>query len=238
VVGGDVLRAVMLGRQFRGSGAKATASVMVDRVLGLYTLFVIASVAILATGFWRFSQQIMIVCLLTLGITVAGALAAVLLCLPAFRGPKARALLARVPYAGPMLVQLGEAVGMYRRRGPLLFLAVILSVAANVLFALGVHLIGAGLYGQVPALAHDLIAVPVAGSAGAIPLALGPFEVVLEFLYTALGMPQNQGFIVALGWRLSTLTIGILGAGYYALGRKPAGTAGLCESDELAAVAA
>lgn len=237
VVGGDVTRAVMVARQFRGAGAKATASVMVDRLLGLYTLFLISSTAILATGFWRISQRMMIVSLLTLGVTVAGLLAGGLLCLPLLRGPKARALLARVPYAGSMLVQLGEAVAMYRRRGPMLVLAIVLSVAANVAFAIGAHLIGAGLYGQVPALAHDLVAVPVAGSTGAIPLALGPFEVVLELLYKAVGMPAHQGFIVALGWRLMTLTIGILGFGYYALGYKSTALAACCPGDDLAVAA-
>ena len=136
-----------------------------------------------------------------------------------------------------MLVQLGEAVAMYRRRGPMLILAIVMSVVANILFAVGVHMIGAGLYGQVPSLAHELVAVPVAGSTGAIPLASGPFEVVLELLYTALGMPAHQGLIVALGWRLITLLIGILGAGYYALGRKPALIADPCADANLAVAA-
>ena len=53
IVGGDVVKAVMLDHEHRGHRAKAVASVLVDRVIGLYVLFLVASAAILLTGFWR-----------------------------------------------------------------------------------------------------------------------------------------------------------------------------------------
>ena len=53
VVGGDLVKAVMLGREQRNKQASVVASVIVDRVIGLYVLFVVATAAILATGFWR-----------------------------------------------------------------------------------------------------------------------------------------------------------------------------------------
>ena len=53
IVGGDVVKAVMLGHEHPQHRAKAVASVLFDRVVGLYMLFVVASAAILLTGFWR-----------------------------------------------------------------------------------------------------------------------------------------------------------------------------------------
>ena len=51
IVGGDLLKGVMLARHQKGKYPEALASVFVDRFVGLYLLFVVASAAILATGF-------------------------------------------------------------------------------------------------------------------------------------------------------------------------------------------
>ena len=51
-MGGKVVKAVMLGRERQNKQASVVASVIVDRVIGLYVLFVVATAAILATGFW------------------------------------------------------------------------------------------------------------------------------------------------------------------------------------------
>ena len=53
IVGGDVVKTVMLDHDYPRNRAKALASVLVDRVIGLYVLFIVASVAILATQFWQ-----------------------------------------------------------------------------------------------------------------------------------------------------------------------------------------
>ena len=51
IVGGDLVKAVMLGHEQPQHRAKALASVLVDRIIGLYVLFVVATAAILLTGF-------------------------------------------------------------------------------------------------------------------------------------------------------------------------------------------
>ena len=52
IVAGDLLKAVMLARENPGHRAKSAASVIMDRVVGLYVLFVVASAGILLTGFY------------------------------------------------------------------------------------------------------------------------------------------------------------------------------------------
>ena len=47
VVGGDLLKAWLLAREQHGHRAESLASVIVDRLIGLYVLLVVASVAIL-----------------------------------------------------------------------------------------------------------------------------------------------------------------------------------------------
>jgi hypothetical protein len=43
---------------------------------------------------------------------------------------------------------------------------------------------------------------------------------VLEFLYVRIGMPENQGFIVALGSRIVMFLIATVGGIYYLVGRR------------------
>ena len=50
VVGGDLLKAVFLARKQPGRRAEAVATVVVDRVIGLYALFVVATIAFLTFG--------------------------------------------------------------------------------------------------------------------------------------------------------------------------------------------
>jgi hypothetical protein len=49
-VGGDVFKAVFLAREQPNRRAEAVASIVVDRILGLYSLFIVASICVLATG--------------------------------------------------------------------------------------------------------------------------------------------------------------------------------------------
>ena len=52
IVGGDLLKAWMLAREKPGNRAKALASVVVDRIVGLYVLFLVAAAGVFITGFW------------------------------------------------------------------------------------------------------------------------------------------------------------------------------------------
>ncbi len=98
IVGGDVLKTVMLDHDHPKNRAKALASVLVDRVIGLYVLFIVASVAILATQFWnRALPNIFTICMATLSITVASTVGlAVVLSPEALVGSTIRAV-ARIP---------------------------------------------------------------------------------------------------------------------------------------------
>jgi hypothetical protein len=52
-----------------------------------------------------------------------------------------------------------------------------------------------------------------------IPLAAGPYELVLEQLYRLLGMRIGMGLIVALMYRLTTIATAVAGMVYYYVSR-------------------
>ncbi len=185
VVGGDLLKAYLVALHCPGRRTQAVASVFVDRVIGLYLLFVVASAAILLTGFAEFGNEV--------GShdlhrdprdhdrrnggddRPDGA------------GPIERTLdeaLAKTPMVGHLLEQVAEAVAMYRRRWPVILASSLMSVAVHSFFSIGVYLTCAALYETCPLLAMHFVISPWAAATGVLPIVAGPFEIVLNFLYT------------------------------------------------------
>lgn len=223
IAGGDLLKAVMLARRQRGHGVQAVASVVIDRLIGLYLLFVVASVAILLTGFWKFEDEegyIPDICAATFALTAVGAVAITVLLIPGVTEGKGAKALARLPRIGPAIESLIESVRMYRRKLHVLGVAAVMSVGVHSLFATGVYLIACGLYEDVPPLHTHFVVTPLSAATGVLPIPVGPFEAVLELLYRPVGMPEYRGFIVALGYRLACILIAGVGICYYLASRE------------------
>lgn len=235
VVAGDVLKVVLLGRRLQGSGARITATVMVDRLMGLFLLFLAGSIAIAASGFWRISDAAWAVSVATVALTAVGGLGLAVLAVPAITGTRVRWLLRRMPYAGATLVRLTKSLDLYRRNGGAMAACCLLSLLSVTLTIGGIHFIDRALYAAVPTFGQHYVAGTVAGTTGVIPLSFGPFEAVFEFLYVSMGMPVNHGFIVALAWRILTLVIAIAGVGFFVLDRRDAAAAE-GQDEELAGV--
>src|SRR3989304_4364511 len=73
IVGGDLVKAVMLAHEQPRHRAKAVAPVLFDRVVGLYLLFIVASAAILLTDFWRIDlPDLRMISRLTFILTIVG----------------------------------------------------------------------------------------------------------------------------------------------------------------------
>ncbi len=225
VVGGDLVKALMLGHQYKRR-ARALASVMLDRVLGLYILFVVASAAIVLTGLYAHqSALIRSICITAIVITSAFTAAFACLFLPGPSSSRLTGSLGRLPYVGRPVERLVEAVLMYRNRPGTLALAMAISFVCQTFMVLAVYLLTLGIYrenvGRL-SLPSMFVVLPLAESMGVIPLVAGPLEFVLNFLYKAvfdLG-DRSQGLVVALASRFIALTIAAGGLGYYFSSRR------------------
>jgi len=221
IVGGDLLKGWMLAREHQADRVKAFASVVVDRVIGLYMLFIVASVSIFLTGVWKLQVvEIKLICEITYCLTAVGALLIVLLLTPGFTDGRGTRALGRLPYVGDTITSLIEAVRIYRRKPAVLITTALISVGVHSLFATGVYLIACGLPGDHLSLRMHFVVMPLSASTGALPLPMGPFELVLEFLYThvpesGVAIQTGQGLVVALGYRVITLLIAAVGVCYY-----------------------
>ena len=226
-VGGDLFRAIFIAREQPGRRAEAVATVFIDRVIGLYALFVVASIAVLAVGLLRHPHEgVRLLCHLTLLGTAISTLAGFVMLTPGFTNGRLSQWLGDLPRVGRIIRRLLGAVRMYRARLPVLIVAGLMSVAVHSLSTVGIYLAAVGLPGEAPDLVSHFLIVPLGMLAAAVPISvsgLGVFEGVLDVLYVQLGastgVMTGTGFVVGLCYRAITIGIAIIGFGYYLANR-------------------
>ena len=179
IVGGDVLKAVLLCRSKetpKGSTAKAFASVVLDRILGLYMLFVVASITILAAEIWKIDNpMIWKICLATWSIAIVGGVIGILLMIPAMTEGPLTNWLENHPKLGHPFSRLMETVRMYRGRPTVLLVAAAMTVCVHLSFAVGVYFVSRGLFTSTShSLPTHLVVSPLSMAARRDPVAGGP----------------------------------------------------------------
>ncbi|NLS98130.1 MAG: flippase-like domain-containing protein [Planctomycetaceae bacterium] len=239
IVGGDLLKAYLLAQHHPSKKTAAVASVFVDRIIGLYALFVVASAAILLTGFAATGNEwVRWICRVTHTITIVGTAGMIAVLMPDLSRGGSTRLLAKTPLIGPTLEKVLLALAMYRRRWPVVVGASLMSVAVHSFFSIGIFLICSALYQTVPALRMHFVISPLSAALGVIPLPAGPLEGGLDWLYAQVpaasgaAIALGQGLVVALTYRTITVVIATVGFGYY-LGSREEVSEAIHEVDEV-----
>ncbi|MDZ7619963.1 MAG: lysylphosphatidylglycerol synthase transmembrane domain-containing protein [Patescibacteria group bacterium] len=216
IVGGDLIKAVMLAREHREHRTRAVASVFADRLIGLYAVFVVLAAAILLLGFqdhpdldvrWACRIALVVAAVTTLGVGLwfhAGAGA----------GNVVQSL-TRVPRFGPTVEKLVETSRMYHRRPGVLLASGVLSIGVHTLLAVGIYLIALSLPDRTLPLAEHFVIVPLGTVASVIPLPAGPQEGTFQFLYGQLADAGTKGLVIGLIYRIITILIALIGVCYY-----------------------
>lgn len=225
-VGGDLFKAIFIAREQRGRRAEAVATVLVDRVVGVYGLVVLTGGVILGGGVPKATVEVQTLCNLTLAAVAAGALGIAVMLLPGFAsGPVAR-FFTRLPRIGKVLAQLFSAVRIYRSRWLTVLVTLLMSVGSHSLFTLSLYLITRALFTHVPTLHEHLILVPLGMVAGALPLApagFGAFEFAIGELYKIIPASPDvdvAGILVALVYRVLTIMVALIGVVIYWFSRR------------------
>ncbi len=226
-VGGDLLKAFFVAREQPGRRVEAFATVIVDRILGLYSLVLLAAGAVLLSGIWRApgSATIGILCSAVFWMTAAATVGiVVLLSLGGGAGRKLRERLGNLPKIGPSLVSLVGAVQVYRRNLRTVFTSVAVGLVSQSLVAASIWAIGRALLAGAPSAGEHMMIVPLALLTTMLPLpgyGLGAFEFALEFLYREVGLAgAGSGLLVALGFRLLMIATAMISAVVYAANRR------------------
>lgn len=221
-VGGDLFKAIFIARENRGRRPEAVATVVVDRMIGLYGLFLVATTAILLTGQAGVVEpvELRIIVRATLICTVVGGVGIIILLVPGFTSGTVSEMLASIPRVGPVLERLIGAIRMFRRNVPILVLSVVMSMGVHTCATIGCYIIATTLPGNVPTLQQHFLIIPLVMVAGAVPLmpaGLGAVEATFEFLYLKLGVGvgPGQGLLVGVAYRVVTILNAGVGAIIY-----------------------
>ncbi len=220
-VGGDLFKAFFIARTQPGRRPEAVATVLVDRMIGLYALLLLTSGLILSGAITHNSRELHALSRMTLGATAVGAIGILMLMVPGFTSGAVSEFLTGLPRIGSVLGKLITAVRIYRKRWPTLFVAVAMSLGVHTLLASAIYLIATALFVSVPTLAEHLIIVPLSMVAGALPFTpagFGAFELAIKELYAIVPAAQHidvVAVLVALVYRLMTIIVATIGMVIY-----------------------
>ncbi len=214
-VGGDLFKAVFIAREQHGHRTEAVATVIIDRLLGLYCLMLVgvagSSVCRLARGCQtdRGRHLGMHRDRHDLHAAADGA--------GRHRQARSNAGPSSAPIVGGLLRRLVCAIRMYRNKYTVLVLSLMLGIVVHGLTVLSLFCVASGLPGEHPTLAQHFVIVPLGMLTGILPLplgALGAVENVMDYLYVQIA-GSNMGVIVTFGYRANTILVAMIGACYY-----------------------
>lgn len=220
-VGGDLFKAIFIAREQPGRRAEAVATVVVDRMIGLYALLIVTTAALLISRVTNPSPAFVTIRNLTFFATAVGGAGVLMILIPGFTRGSFSEFLTGLPKIGQTVGRLITSVRMFRDKRSLMLLILAMSMAVHSLLAIAIFLIAGGLFEQTPTLAEHLILVPLSMVANALPFTpagLGSFEIAMESLYALVpagGAGDVVGVLVALSYRLVTIGIAAVGVVYY-----------------------
>jgi uncharacterized protein (TIRG00374 family) len=229
-VGGDLFKAVLIAKGQPGKRTEAVATVLLDRIVGLYALLLVAAGAVLLSDVRSRGPGIAAMCNATVACAAIATIGLAVLMVPAITSPRTEAHLARMPLVGSTAARLLAAVRVYRNQPLVVLIAVLISIGLHVTLVTVVLAIAHGLPGDVPSWSDHFVLVPLSMVAGSIPITpngLGTLELAMDTLYLVLGraqgVVQGTGTIVAFGYRLANIVVACGAAIYYVVvsGRLP-----------------
>jgi uncharacterized membrane protein YbhN (UPF0104 family) len=235
-VGGDLFKAVFVAREQPGQRTEAVASVLIDRVVGLYAMLLVATFGRLLAGGVSIDGPVAALANVVAALTIVGSIGIALLMTPPLTGPAMQEWVRRLPIAGATLGRLVEAAAAYRSERRYLFAAIAIGCGTHTMFVLAIWLIGRGLPVHAPTLSETFLVGPLSLSAGALPLTpsgLGVAEAAMGQLFKALSYSENDGLLVGLAYRVMTYVMAAVGGVYYVNARRTVAQV-LHEAEELA----
>ena len=223
-VGGDLLKAIFIAKEQPGKRTEAVATVLIDRVVGLYAMLIIASMALsFADSSGDIDGTIRTVRTVVWFALATGTVGLFFVLSPLATAMGTRRLAEGMPLVGKTLLRLIDALEIYRDRRSYLLGAFALALMTHCLLVSAFWAASQGLPVEGPTFLQNTCIVPVALVAGALPGmpgGLGVMEGTLAYLYTTIGAAKADGAIVAFTYRAMTYVVAVIGACYYFSARK------------------
>ncbi len=220
-VGGDFLKAYFMYREHPERRAAAVATVVVDRMLGLFGLLLFA--ALFGGAFWILGDPRVVgngylekIIAISAGLVLAAVAGWVVLgLLPPARSTAFENALRGLKWVGPTLADLWAAAAMFRQRPKFLYLTIPITAFAQTIMIVYLHLAVRVFPGpEIGTFAEHCIIGPIGYIAQAFfpaPGGVGGAEAIFGYLYTLIGRPEQAAVIGRLTMRVAEIGLGVLG---------------------------
>lgn len=222
-VGGDLFKAYAVAQGQRERKVEAVATILLDRVVGLFCLFCVASTAVLSIDARSVPQMTSFLNSIV-AITFCGGAGFLLLLLPSRFTDWIFVPMSKWPLVGRIVQRVRAALALYRKRRLWLFVVLLLGLTVHGMLAITIRWIDLAIHPETPQLTEHMIISPLASVASAAPVpgGLGTYEAAMSFLFEHLPREpteDGQGLHVSIIYRLMTIAIAAIGAIYYFLNR-------------------
>ena len=237
-VSGDLVKAVFLARE-QQRRTVAIATVVIDRIVGMYGLFLVAGLGVLlfwreldrqigvalarvqvaglaAVVFWRDLQALQVLRHYAVCVLVVAGIATLgfgLLFTPLLYRPAWTAWLGRLPVAGPLIREIFGAMAVYHGKQRVVLLAVVMSIAVHVGLVSSLFCAALALRPGWPPRVHYVLA-PIGLTINAIPLTPGGAglgEGGMQVLFNSVGEDGPTAFAMMVAFRAMCWLIALVG---------------------------
>jgi len=224
-VGGDFVKAFYIARDTPGKRAAAVATVVADRLVGLFGLIWFS--AAFGGWFWlagntnivgnAYLEKIILVCSILVAVTVVVWIA--LGFLPVKQQDRLAALLLKIPKLGITFSELWYVLCTYRQKSKAIYTVIAMTAVVHVGFVFMFHLAVRVFPMPDPAgVPEHFVVAPIGYIAQAFfpaPGGVGGAEFIFGYLYTLLGRPEATGVIGRLTLRIVEWSIGLVGLFFF-----------------------
>ncbi len=228
LIAGDAVRLYFVFRCVPRQKTRATLSVVMDRLLGLFSILFLGSMSLaLRFGWFSRSGGSLHIAYLALVLLAGGALFVILLFAAAGFG-----LLNKLPSRTPFrktIIESGEALNTYRKRPGTMAGLFGITIASHFAYYVSYYSAAQSLHagGHVAGLAEMLSIMPLVNTITSLPISFGGAGVREALFQQLLGnlahVPKAiAAFSASLGFAIQA-SWGLLGAAVYLLSRKLSG---------------
>lgn len=242
-VGGDLVKVGLLAKDHPDRMASVFATVFLDRVLGLWALFVLGALGSLIPAATKPAPELQWAVWVLWGGSAAGLLGLGLMFIPAFTHSKLMHWFTTLKFVGSHVKELMNSVELYQGKPQIVFGAAAMGLLGHFGFLTAFYFCAQSIHqGQsIPGFIDHIVGLPLPEAVSAavpIPGGIGVLEGAVAWFYEQhqlaivpdstkeqLTSAYSNGLLTALGYRLTTFIWGAIGIVYYFSSRKEIGQA-------------
>lgn len=232
-VGGDIVKAFLLAREQASRRAVAVATVGLDRVLGLLALFLVGAGATLFPLNIPDTPQLQVAMALLWVGSLGGLTGLALMLHPATTKWRWVNRLVHLRHVGHAIGELLHGVALYQTKRQAVMASLLISLLGHAGLITGFYCCALAMQQPwIPSLGTHFYFMPNAELFGVlipVPAGVGALEGAIEWFYVRLAAGNATvtaeaaaaaGFIAAIAFRVVTVAIAAVGAGYFFTARK------------------